>query len=62
MTGLKPLVVGLLASAAVLLCTKENFIDIYSYIIFAVVATLSIMKVNPIALLCAAGLVGVIIY
>lgn len=61
-SGLKPLVVGLLASAAILLCTKENFIDIYSYIIFAVVATLSIMKVNPIALLCAAGLVGVIIY
>lgn len=62
MTGLKPLVVGLLASAAILLCTKENFIDIYSYIIFAVVAALSIMKVNPILLLCVAGIVGIFIY
>ena len=61
-SGLKPLVVGLLASAAILLCTKENFIDVYSYIIFAVVAALSIMKVNPILLLCMAGIAGVIIY
>jgi len=62
MSGLKPLVVGLLASAAILLCTTENFIDIYSYIIFAVVAALSIMRVNPIVLLCAAGVAGIIIY
>lgn len=62
LSGLKPLVVGLLASAAIVLCTKENFIDLYSYVIFAVVATLSILKVNPIILLFAAGIAGVIIY
>lgn len=62
MSGLKPLVVGLLASAAILLCTAENFIDIYSYIIFAVVAALSIMRVNPIILLSLAGIAGLVIY
>lgn len=60
--GLKPLVVGLLASAAIVLCNTENFIDIYSYIIFGIVAILSIYKVNPIMLLCAAGIAGVILY
>lgn len=60
--GLKPLVVGLLASAAIVLCNTENFIDIYSYIIFGIVAILSIYKVNPIMLLCTAGIAGVILY
>jgi len=60
--GLKPLVVGLLASAAILLCNKENFIDIYSYVIFFIVAALTIKKVNPILLLCLAGISGIIIY
>lgn len=62
MTGLKPLVVGLLASAAILLCTKENFIDIYSYIIFGITAVASVMKANPIILLCLSGIVGILIY
>ncbi|MCQ2369295.1 MAG: chromate transporter [Paludibacteraceae bacterium] len=59
---LKPLVVGLLASAAIMLCNKENFIDWYSIIIFAVVAALSIKRVNPIILLSCAGIVGGLIY
>lgn len=62
MSWLKPLVVGLLASAAALLCTTENFIDIYSYIIFAVVATLSILKINPILLLGLSAVAGLVIY
>ncbi len=59
---LKPLVVGLLASAAVMLCNKENFIDIYSYIIFGITAVASVLKVNPIVLLCLSGIVGILIY
>lgn len=61
-TGLKPLVVGLLASAAIVLCNGENFIDMYSYLIFAVVAVASVLKVNPIMLLCLSGIAGVLIY
>ncbi len=61
-SGLKPLVVGLLASAAIMLCNPENFIDLYSYIIFAVVAVASVLKVNPIMLLCLSGIAGVLIY
>lgn len=61
-TGLKPLLIGLLASAAILLCTKENFIDIYSYIIFGITAVASVMKANPIILLCLSGIVGILIY
>ncbi|MDY6427016.1 MAG: chromate transporter, partial [Bacteroidales bacterium] len=61
-SGLKPLVVGLLASAAIMLCNPENFIDVYSYIIFGVVAVASVLKVNPIMLLCLSGIAGVLIY
>lgn len=61
-SGLKPLVVGLLASAAIMLCNDENFIDLYSYIIFGVTAIASVLKVNPIMLLCLSGIVGILIY
>lgn len=61
-SGLKPLVVGLLASAAIMLCNPENFIDMYSYVIFGVVAVASVLKVNPIMLLCLSGIAGVLIY
>lgn len=62
MQGLKPLVIGLLASAAIMLCNTDNFIDLYSYLIFIIVATLSIFRVNPILLLGLAGTSGIIIY
>ena len=61
-SGLKPLVVGLLASAAIMLCNPENFIDMYSYVIFGVVAVASVLKVNPIMLRCLSGIAGVLIY
>lgn len=60
--GLKPVVVGLVASAALMLANKENFIDISSYIIFLAVAVLSILKVNPIVLICLSGIAGYFLY
>lgn len=60
--GIKPVVLGLLAAATLVLVTGENFIDWYSYIIFAVVAVLSYFKMNPITLMCLAGIAGYFIY
>jgi len=62
MSGLKPIVLGLLASAALLLANAENFIDVYSYIIFGIVAIASLFKVNPIMLLVLSGIAGFYIY
>lgn len=62
-TGIRPVVVGLIASAALMLMNKENFIDYKSYIIF-IVAFLSIwkFKMNPILMIILAGIAGVILY
>lgn len=61
--GLRPIVIGLIGAAAVLLMTKENFIDYISFIIFGAVFLLSMKgKIHPIALIVIAGVTGFIIY
>ena len=60
--GIRPAVIGLIASAALLLANTENFIDIFSYIIFGVVAVASLFKVNPIFLLVLSGIAGYFLY
>jgi chromate transporter len=61
--GLRPVVVGLIAAAALLLMNRENFIDYKSLILFGL-AFLSTMflKVHPILLIVIAGLAGLILY
>jgi chromate transporter len=61
--GLRPVVIGLITAAMLLLITKETFFDLSTIIIFAVatVATLK-LKVNPILLTIAAGIVGLLLY
>ncbi len=66
--GLRPVVVGLIASAALLLMNNENFGEestqiIYSVII-CIVAFMMVykMKYHPILVICMAGLAGFIIY
>lgn len=63
MEFIKPVVVGLIAGAAVLLMTKENFVDWTSFIIFGL-AFISTMwfKANPILVIICSGIVGCIIY
>lgn len=66
--GLRPVVIGLIASAALLLMNGENFgyasPDITKSIIIALCA-LGInlfTKIHPICIICAAGLVGYLIF
>ncbi len=59
---LKPAVIGLIASAALLLIDDHNFIDYKSWIIFGAVFFASIKKVDPILLIVLAGVAGLILY
>ena len=69
-TGLRPAVVGLLAAATLLLCTKDNFSSpqenvwqfTISVILFAVtfVGTL-IFKINPIKMIVMSGFAGLLL-
>ena len=62
-----PVVVGMIASAALLLMfprsgTNENFTDIWSWILFFAVLYGSYRKVNPIVMIILSAIVGVAIY
>ncbi len=61
--GLRYVVIGLIASAALLLMNGETFIDTWSYILFAAVfiGTL-IFKANPILLIVLSGFAGWLLY
>ncbi len=66
--GLRPVVIGLIASAALLLMNEENFgstmPDIVMSVIIAVVALgLNLFtKIHPIMIICAAGIAGLILF
>ncbi|MFI3266211.1 MAG: chromate transporter [Rikenellaceae bacterium] len=63
MEGMKPMLVAMIASAAVLLLSSpENCIDTFSWIILGAAFILSLFKVNPILLIVLAGVAGFIIY
>lgn len=59
---LKPAVIGLIATAALLLIDDYNFIDYKSWIIFGSIFVLSVRKVDPILLIVLAGITGLILY
>lgn len=65
--GMRPVVVGMIASAALLLILPHDtegrsFVDGWSWAIFAVTLLLSARKVNPIMLILLSGIAGVLIY
>lgn len=66
-TGMRPVVVGMIASAALLLIFPHSedgrsFIDGWSWVIFVGVMVASVKKVNPILLIVMSAVVGVVIY
>lgn len=67
-SGLRPVCVGLIASAALLLMNKENFGDTSSELIASIVicaisfCTVFFTKVHPILVIIIAGIAGYIIY
>lgn len=59
---LKLSVIGLIASAALLLINDYNFIDYKSWIIFGAIFIASLKKVDPILLIIVSGVVGLVLY
>ncbi|MBR5856903.1 MAG: chromate transporter [Bacteroidales bacterium] len=63
MKFLRPVVIGMIAAAAAILVTDENFIDYTSWLLFAFTFIGSQwLKINPILLIVVAGAIGFIIY
>jgi chromate transporter len=61
--GLRPVTVGLIASAALLLMNKDNFADYKSIVIFSAAFILTkYMKMHPVIMLVLAGAAGLILY
>ena len=61
--GLRPVTVGLIAAAALLLMNQENFIDYKSVLIFAVAFFLTWKyKIHPILMILLAAATGLILY
>ena len=66
-TGMRPVVVGMIAAAALLLIFPEqsadsSFIDHWSWILFAATLYASYKKVNPILLIVLSAIAGIVIY
>ena len=63
MGGLKPAVTGLIGASALLLIKPENFPDWKSWLLFAAAFAASwIWKANPIIVIIAGGILGLILY
>lgn len=65
--GMRPVVVGMIASAALLLIFPHSdegrsFIDAWSWVIFALTLVGSAYKLNPIMLIVGSGVAGMLIY
>lgn len=60
--GIHPMVIGMIAAAALLLMTPATFIDVWSWIIFGGCLVGTYFKVNPIFLIILSGIAGFLIY
>ena len=60
---LRPVTIGLIASAAIILITPHNFIDTYSWLLFAGAYLASMLfKIGPIQIIIVSGIIGYLIY
>ncbi len=69
MQGLRPVMIGMIAAAALMLifprnatAAERNFIDLWSWLLFALAFVGSIKKINPILLIIASAVAGIVIY
>ncbi|MDR2086044.1 MAG: chromate transporter [Dysgonamonadaceae bacterium] len=61
--GLRPVTVGLIAAATLLLMNPENFVDYKSVLIFAVAfALVKFAKIHPVLMIVLAALLGLFLY
>ena len=60
---MRPVTIGMIAAAAIILITPYNFIDWWSWILFGgAFAALLFLKANPIWVIIASGAAGYLIY
>ena len=62
MSGMQPMMIGLILSSALMLFGDSTFIDWKSWIIFAACFVASVRKVNPILLIVLSAVAGVVLY
>lgn len=62
MSGMQPMMIGLILSSALMLFGDSTFIDWKSWIIFATCFVASVRKVNPILLIVLSAVAGVVLY
>lgn len=63
MNGLRPMTVGLIAAAALLLVNRDNFIDYKSVFLFAAAFYFTYRyRIHPILMICLAGISGLMLY
>lgn len=67
MSCIKPIVLAMIASAAVMLLFPEDesqssFVDVWSYLLFIAAFIASLLRVNAIFLIAASALLGILIY
>lgn len=61
--ALRPIVIGMIAAAAAILVTPDNFVDLTSWLLFAAAFIAGQwFKVNPIVTIIAAGFIGWLVY
>ena len=60
--GIEPMMIGMIAAAAIMLMTPETFIDWKSWMLFGLCFAASVKKINPIYLILISGVLGVVIY
>jgi len=58
MRSMRPVVIGLIAAAALILMNRENFVDYRSVLIFAAALAAVWFKVNPLIVISLSGVVG----
>ena len=62
MSGMKPMMIGLILSSALMLFGEATFIDWKSWVIFALCFIASVRKVNPILLIALSAVAGIVLY
>lgn len=62
MSGMQPMMIGLILSSALMLFGDSTFIDWKSWIIFAACFVASVRKVNPILLIVISAVAGIVLY
>ena len=62
MSGMQPMMIGLILSSALMLFGEATFIDWKSWVIFAVCFIASVKKANPILLIILSAVAGIVLY